>query len=225
MIELIGERSQQSRSGISYVLGDTVLRNTRKVFNDESKSAKKLWDEIKQTVTLPGQQEISNLQNQLMAIPLDQNKSWDSLLSNFRGIIDEYVAFDQTVSEEGKAAKLIRSLPLSFEPLGIVSSMIIMIFDDLIRTVHAEIAREKSQKRQTIILPNDPPPSARFAGRFNQRRDHGICRYTTYLGCLAYCRDGFVHEKIVLAVPTPVIPLELRAIIVVCLVILLDSVV
>lgn len=58
-------------------------------------------------------------------------------------IIDELASYDQVVNENEKASKLIRSSPQSFEPLSIISSMTNMKSDQLVTSVHVEIARHK----------------------------------------------------------------------------------
>lgn len=63
-----------------------------------------------------------------MKIIYDKNKFWDVQFSSFMSIVDKRKAFDQVVTEEEKVEKLICSLPLSFEPLVIVSSMTNMSF-------------------------------------------------------------------------------------------------
>lgn len=61
-----------------------------------------------------------------------------------------------------------------------------MNFDQLISSVHAEIARRKIQEGKARLLSDDLDHSACFPGQFNQRGDLGRDRRTSYRGRLAY---------------------------------------
>lgn len=77
-------------------------------------------------------------------------------------IICDLAVFDQSVSKEETVVRLIRSLPLSFKPLDVVSSMIKNNFDQLISTIYAKVARMKSNEEQVKLLPVDPTPALMF---------------------------------------------------------------
>lgn len=87
-------------------------------------------------------------------------------------LIEELVSYEKEVIEK-KVSKPIISLPQSFEQLEIISGMIYMTLNQLVRSVHVEIARHKNQSKRAVPVADDPTPNTRFAGRLGKNRGHG----------------------------------------------------
>lgn len=131
------EKSAKEKSTIILFLYDVVLAKTRSIVDDDGKSAKELWDEMKRMYTTYTQQAMTNLHNRLNSCSYDELSLWENHLSLFTWIIEELASFDQELLEEEKVASLTRYLPYSFDPLDIVSSMMNMYFDRLISSEFA----------------------------------------------------------------------------------------
>lgn len=144
---------------------------------------------------------MTNLQNRLSTLSFEGNLPWDNHVSDMMEIFDDLVSYDLWSYEprsskavtclagsHGKQfAKLIRSLPQSLEPFAIVSNMASISFDELLNSVHVEIARRESHSNKARPVSDAPPPYARFSGRFNDDRYRGCVADHTIAAAAVVC--------------------------------------
>lgn len=180
-------------------LGDSVLAKIRAFVDDDDMTAKELWDEICKTHTTSATQAIANLLQKLDNLKYNESKSWDDHVSKFLSIVDEFGSFDQSLTDSDKVTKIIRSLPLVFDPFAKSSSVNGTTFDSLVLAVRENIERRKKLLGNSSESASDATMKANFGnsntyGRknFRGRGGRGRDRYGGRgRGHGGNCRDCF----------------------------------
>ena len=167
--------STQAKSNIVLSLGSDAFSQTRKIIDDDEQSAKHLWDELNRIYTTTSGQAVQNLRQKLDSIVFDESKDWNSHVSSFLTICEELATYDAEVTETEKTSKLIRSLPASFSPLAMISTITSTTFEKVVNAVEAELSRRANPNNLQQENSLWPEKSANVA-RTDHHRNRGSGR-------------------------------------------------
>ena len=80
-IEAWEVKNAKAKSTIILTLGDAVMAKTRAIVDNDDRSAKELWEELRRLYTTSNLQVITNLSNRLNSLIFDETKeTWDKFL-------------------------------------------------------------------------------------------------------------------------------------------------
>ena len=165
--------STKAKSHLVLSLRPNAISQTRRIIDDDDKSAKDLWDELNRIYTTTSGQAVQNLRQKLDSLVFEDNKSWIEHVSSFLRICEELATYDVELTETEKTSKLIRSLPSSFSPLAMVSTMTTTTFEKVVSAVEAEISRRSNPKNPQRDSKPQVEKSANQASRGGRRRGRG----------------------------------------------------
>jgi len=130
----------------------------------------------------------------------DEKKSWHDHVTKFLTIVGEFSTYDEDMPEKEKVSRLIRSLPHSFNPLAMVSTLMDTGFDNIVSAVQAALARHSNPHNQDILYTpvqqakladyHTSYPRGRGRGRDRSRgrgRGRGAVRNNSHDGRVFHC--------------------------------------
>ena len=92
--------STEAKSHLVLSLGPDAISQTRRIIDDDEKSAKDLWDELNRIYTTTSGQAVQNLRQKLDSLVYDENKSWNDHVSSFLRICEELATYDEEITED-----------------------------------------------------------------------------------------------------------------------------
>ena len=179
-------------------LGPVVKVQVRQFIDPEDgeeKTARELWDHLKETYTATNAQAVQNVRNELDALQYDDGKNWDSHIDKFNGLVAKLATYGKNLTDEDKMAMITRSLPDSFAPITITLSSVGLGLTQFLAAIRSEVDRRKSKNGSTSnVLPGLPQAHAKAA----QKHDgpfKGNCHYCGKPGHMQrHCRTRILEE-------------------------------
>ncbi len=102
-------------------LGPSAKSKTSEIIDDDSKTAKELWDELARLHKMTSTQAILNLKQQIDSLLFHEKKDFSAHVNKFVAICDELASYGEEVDPKDISSKLICSLPSSFAALAMVT--------------------------------------------------------------------------------------------------------
>ncbi len=128
-----------AKANIISHLGPQPQVRTRRMIDDDNKTAHELWTMLESIYTANNTQAIQNLRH--------HNDNWDERFSKFMNLLAQLASLDEEFSGKRKTSKLVRSLPESFVPIAMVATLLDS-FEKVEQAIRAEVDRPKN--------PHDP---------------------------------------------------------------------
>lgn len=136
----------RSKSIIVLSLGDSPLAKVRHLIDDDSISAKQLWDEHETIYTASNAQTILNLRQDMDELRWKEGPSWDDHVNKFTALLNNLGTKIEELSKNDKSSKLLHTIPESFSGFAMIAQGQELQFDKLIQTMHAAISCHQSVK-------------------------------------------------------------------------------
>lgn len=117
--------------------------------DNDTETAKELWNAISELYPTSNTQVVINLQAELDRLKFKDDSDWEKHVEKFNEILFKLASYDSPVAAEEKASRLIRTLPESFAPLAMFSQPSEITYDKLCVVVAGELSRRKGNYRTT----------------------------------------------------------------------------
>ena len=162
-------RSARAKGSIILCLGEAVASQTRLFMDGDEKTASDLWKVVERIFTMSKAQMVQNIKQRLGILIFKENGNWDKHVASFLTTVVELPTYDAELSESEKTSKLIPSLPSSFAPLAMVSSLQDLNIEKFVNAVQAEVAWRCGP--HNVQQPNDNN-TYQLKAHFAQRSSH-----------------------------------------------------
>ncbi len=130
--------------------GPSATSKTSEIIDNDSKTAKELWNELGRLYPTTSARAVLNLKQQLDALTFHEKNDFSAHVNKFVAICDELASHGEEIDQKDRSFKLVRSFPSSFSALAVVMSVTDTKFDKIAGAVKAELARRANPKNLQI---------------------------------------------------------------------------
>lgn len=154
-----------AKASIVLNLGPVVNVRVRPYIDSDDadeKTARQLWDQLKDTFRTSNAQAIQNVRNGLDALKYVDGKSWDSNLDKFNGIVAKLAKYGKSLGDDEQMALITCSLPESFAPITVALSAVGI---GITQNLAAILSEDYCRKSKTLLVLETPAPSSRYSSK------------------------------------------------------------